>query len=94
MSDARWRAARAGSPLSSPNVATTSAAVWSSGRQSCSGMYPSRDRTPIGSAATSMPHTSIAALGRVGQPEQQPEHRRLAGAVGADEADRRAARRR
>ena len=38
MSDARWRAARAGSPLSSPNVDTTSAAVWSSGRQSCSGM--------------------------------------------------------
>ena len=36
--EARWRAARAGSPLSSPKVATTSAAVWSSGRQSCSGM--------------------------------------------------------
>ena len=58
MSDARWRAARAGSPLSSPNVDTTSAAVWSSGRHSCSGMYPSRARTPIGSLATSMPHTS------------------------------------
>ena len=27
-----------GRPLSSPNVATTSAAVWSRGRQSCSGM--------------------------------------------------------
>jgi hypothetical protein len=38
MSDARWRAARAGSPAISPNVDTTSAAVWSSGRQSCSGM--------------------------------------------------------
>ena len=31
-SDARWRAARAGRPLSSPKVATTSAAVWSSGQ--------------------------------------------------------------
>ena len=38
MSDARCRAARAGSPLNSPNVETTSAAVWSRGRQSCSGM--------------------------------------------------------
>ena len=37
-SDARWRAARAGSPDSSPKVATTSAALWSSGRHSCSGM--------------------------------------------------------
>ena len=34
-----------------------------------------------------MPHTSIAPLRRVGEPEQQPEHRGLAGAVGADQAD-------
>ena len=31
-SEARWRAARAGSPASSPKVATRSAAVWSSGQ--------------------------------------------------------------
>ena len=48
-----------GSPLSSPNVDTTSAAVWSSGRQSCSGMNPSRERTWIGSVATSTPATSM-----------------------------------
>ena len=53
-SEARWRAARMGRPLSSPKVDTRSAAVWSGARQSCSGMNPRRLRTPIGSSATAL----------------------------------------
>ena len=46
------------------------------------GANTDRDR-----CATSMPQTSMRPFGRVGEAEQQPEHRRLAGAVRADETD-------
>ena len=58
------------------------------GRQSCSGMKPSRRRTPTGSSATARPHTSTASVGRADEAEQQPEQRGLARAVGPDEPDR------
>ena len=87
MSDARCRAARAGSPLSSPNVADDV------GRRLVEGQA-----VVLGHVAEPRPHADRvggdvhaadldAALGRVGQAEQQPEQRGLAGAVRADEAD-------
>ena len=87
MSEARWRAARGGSPLSSPKVATTSDAD-----------LIERQAVVLGHVAEPRPHGDgiggdvdaahlDAALRRVGEPEQQPEHRGLAGAVGADQAD-------
>ena len=43
-------------------VDTASAADWSSGRQSCSGMNPRPVRTPTGSSATGRPATSMVPL--------------------------------
>ena len=85
-SEARWRAARGGRPASSPKVPTTSAAVWSGGRQSCSGMKPMWARTPTGSSATARRRDLDRARGGLQQAERQAQQRRLAGSVGTDQA--------
>ena len=87
MSDARWRAARAGQP-----------AQLAERRHHVGRGLVEREAVVLGHVAEPRPHADRivgdvdaahldAALGRVGEAEQQAERRRLAGAVGADEAD-------
>ena len=87
MSDARWRAARAGQP-----------AQLAERRDDVGRGLVERQAVVLGHVAEPGAHADRiagdvdaahldAALGRVGEPEQQAEHRRLARAVGADEAD-------
>ena len=86
-SDARWRAARGGSPLSSPKVPTTSAARLVERQAVVLGHVPDLRADPDGVLL----HVDAAHLetprGGVAEPEHHPEQRGLAGAVGAHEPD-------